>query len=234
MSARLSSTLIQLSILLFLNQFAGQTAHAQVAPELKPDAENSVHTLPAGTIIRVRMDNGISSRSASVNDTFTTTVSAPVRIRSVEVIPVGTVLEGRIVRVTSAKRGGVAGSISVSFETMKLPGGAVRRITGEFTDLTAETVEDTRGGSGKPGSDNVTGSGSTGSSAVFIAGGAGAGVLAGALAKGGGGAAIGGALGAGAGLLASYLRKGEEAMIGTNTEFGVLIKQNVALPVTDY
>lgn len=229
MSTRLSRTLLLLLGLLFLNH----VVISQEMPELRREAENSVHTLPAGTIIRVRMDNGISSRSASVNDTFTTTVSAPVRIRSVEVIPVGTVLEGRIVRVSSAKRGGVAGSISVAFETMKFPGGTVRRISGEIVEMTAETTEDVRGGSANS-RDTVKGSDTTGSNAVFIAGGAGAGAVAGALAKGGGGAAIGGAIGAGAGLLASYLRKGEEASIGTNMEFGVLIKHNVALPATDY
>lgn len=228
MSARLSNLITLLSVLIFINQFSVGNAAAQTAPQLKPDADNSVYTLPAGTILRVRMDNGISSRSASAGDTFTTTVSEAVRIRSVEVIPVGTVLEGRIVNVSPAKRGGVSGTISVAFETMKLPGGQVRNIAGEMSELTAEE------GSASVTPASLSGTGSSGTNAVFIAGGAGAGAIVGGLAKGGGGAAIGGAVGAGAGIIASYLKKGSEAIIGTNAELAVLLKQQVILPATDY
>ena len=101
-------------------------------PQLKPAGDGSPYMLPAGTVIRVKMDNGITSRSASVNDTFTTTVAAPVIVRSVEVIPAGTVIEGRVVKVGHAKRGGGAGFINISFETLKLKDGTTRKIAGEL------------------------------------------------------------------------------------------------------
>lgn len=216
-----------LSLLLFFNQ----SASAQTKPQLKPDEDGSPYTLPAGTVIRVKMDNGITSRSASVNDTFTTTVSVPVFIRNVEVIPAGTVIEGRVVKVGHAKRGGGAGFIGVAFEALKLPGGAFRKIAGELgideesdpADPDAQAVDNSNS------NDNASTE-----NAAFIAGGAGAGALVGGLAKGGSGAAIGGAIGAGAGALASYWRKGEEAVIKTNAQLAVVLKQSVTLPAQDF
>jgi hypothetical protein len=224
MLAKPAVVLTLLFLLLFSNRIFGQ---AETKPQLRTDDE-SVYTLPAGTVIRVKMDNGIDSGSANVDDTFTTTVSAPVIVRSVEVIPAGTVIQGRIVKVSPAKRGGMAGTITVAFENLKLPSGATRKIAadlGALNDETAAYGDDKR---------TVQGSGSGTESVTVIAGGAGAGAVVGGLVRGGSGAALGGALGAGAGILASYFRKGGEAMIKSNAELGILLKQSVTLPATDY
>jgi hypothetical protein len=215
-----------LSLLLFIN--LATPAQTPQIPQLKPAGDGSPYTLPAGTVIRVKMDNGITSRSASVNDTFTTTVAAPVFVRSVEVIPAGTVIEGRVVKVGHAKRGGGAGFINISFETLKLGDGTTRKIAGELGAGEENDPADIDAG-------DIDGSeGSPATSVGFIAGGAGAGMLVGGLTKGGGGAAIGGVLGAGAGALASFLRKGEEATIATNAPLSVVLRQSVTLPATDY
>jgi hypothetical protein len=216
-----------LSLLFFIN--LAMPAQTPQTPQLKPAGDSSSpFTLPAGTVIRVKMDNGITSRSASVNDTFTTTVAAPVFIRSVQVIPAGTVIEGRVVKVGHAKRGGGAGFINISFETLKLGDGTTRKIAGELGAGEENDPADIDAG-------DIDGSeGAPTASVGFIAGGAGAGALVGGLAKGGGGAVIGGAIGAGAGALASLLRKGEEATIATNAQLSVVLRQSVTLPATDY
>lgn len=196
-------------------------------PQLKTD-DNSAYTLPPGTVIRVRMDNGIDSKSANVNDTFTTTVSVPVFVRTVEVVPAGTVIEGRVIRVEHAKRGGMAGFIVVAFETLRLPGGSVRKIAGELSDADEEddpSDSDIRRVEGdETGTERV----------AFITGGAGAGALVGGLTKGRSGAVIGGVIGAGAGALASFLRRGEEASIKTNAQLAIVLKQSVTLPAQDF
>jgi len=221
--ARLTKFLTLLSLLFFFNQ----GAPSQTKPQLRTD-DDSAYTLPPGTVIRVRMDNGINSRSANANDTFTTTVSVPVFVRSVEVVPAGTVIEGRVVRVEPAKRRGTAGFITVAFETLRLPGGTVRKIAGELSDDEEESDQ------GDPDSLKMEGDDSATENVAFIAGGAGAGAVVGGLAKGGSGAAIGGAIGAGAGALASFLRRGEEAVIKTNARMAVVLKQSVTRPAQDY
>lgn len=94
--------------LLFVNSVRSQTS-------------DSIYTLPAGTQIFARMDNEINSKVSGVNDTFTVTVSRPAIIREVEILPVGTVIEGRIVNIKSAGFVKRNGSFEVKFETLQLP-----------------------------------------------------------------------------------------------------------------
>jgi hypothetical protein len=218
--------LFLLSFLFFFNQVSAQTPQL---PQLKPADDGSPFTLPAGTVIRVKMDNGLTSRSASVNDTFTTTVAVPVFVRNVEVIPAGTVIEGRVLKVGRARHGGGDGFINIGFESLKLPGGTMRRIAGELGSGEESAPDDTDASD----IDGSEGSGGT-ASVGFIAGGAGAGALVGGLTRGGSGAAIGGALGAGAGAIASFLRKGDEAVIAANAQLAVVLRQSVTLPATDF
>lgn len=51
-------------------------------------------TLPPDTIINMRMNQTLSSRTSHVGDKFTATVSDPVSINGREVIPAGTIIEG--------------------------------------------------------------------------------------------------------------------------------------------
>ena len=59
----------------------------------------TIYELPAGTKIRVRMDNEVNSKVSSVNDTFTTVISEPVKVRDAVVVPIGAIISGRIVKV---------------------------------------------------------------------------------------------------------------------------------------
>jgi hypothetical protein len=54
------------------------------------------YTVAAGQTIRVRMNEQISSESARVGDRFTTTVVTPVYAGGVEVIPAGSIINGRV------------------------------------------------------------------------------------------------------------------------------------------
>src|SRR5919112_3026039 len=79
-------------------------------------------TVPADTVIRVRMDTELNSKTARVGDRFSTTVTEPVYGGGggVDVIPVGSKVWGR---VTSVRRSGrrTPGNISVSFNQVELP-----------------------------------------------------------------------------------------------------------------
>ena len=91
---------------------------------------DSIYRLPAGTRIRLSMDSEIGSRVASVDDTFTATVASPIKVRNAVVLPTGTVVEGRVTKVSSARSGGRNGRMEIRFETIRFPDNIKRRIDG--------------------------------------------------------------------------------------------------------
>lgn len=176
---------------------------------------DNIFTIPAGTKIRVRMDNEINSKASSVDDTFTATVSESVVVRGAEILPAGAIIEGRITEVTPAGFGKKDGKFKVKFEKLRLPGGAERVIDAELADLNSQK------------SSNFF-------STIAIIGGTAIGALIGAAADSGKGALIGAGLGAGAGTSAILLKKGKEERIKANEEFGIRLNKDVTLPVEDY
>lgn len=178
-------------------------------------AQDSIYRLEPGTRIRVQMDNEISSEVASVNDTFTTVVAEPVKVRETVVLPVGTVIEGRITNVERAAGGGKGGSLSVRFETIRFENGEKREIEGVLmNDLKAASSQKT--------------------SILAVIGGVGLGALLGGVSKGGTGALIGAGIGAGAGTGVALARKGKNVRIKTDEKFEIRLTKEVTLPVLDY
>jgi hypothetical protein len=169
------------------------------------------------------MNETISSATARVGDAFTTTVVDPVYSEGIEVVPAGSIVNGRVTAVTRAARKGKAGTLAVNFVSIKLPNGMSRALNGSLTSLSNETTTyDNEGG--------VTGGSSTKRNIVFIGGGAVAGALIGAIAGGGKGAGIGAGVGAGLGIAGAYFSKGKDAVVEPGTEFGVLLNQPLSLP----
>ena len=183
-----------------------------------------VYTVSSGTIVRVRMNNTISSKTARVGNTFTSTVTEPVySSNGVVVIPVGSTVTGRVDTVIPAGQGGKPGQIDAHFTSIRLPNGRARAINGSLTDLSAgKTVSDNEGGvSGKKMGNRKT---------IFIGGGAAGGAVLGAAIGGGKGALIGAILGGGGGFLGEKLTKGPEAEVKSGTEFGVYLNQAISMP----
>ena len=87
------------------------------------------YRLPAGTRIRVKMDVEVSSRFASVNDTFIASVVTPVINNETVVLPAGSIIEGRVTKVERAAHAGRDGKLNVVFESLKLAYGT-RKING--------------------------------------------------------------------------------------------------------
>lgn len=179
------------------------------------NAQDSIYRLEAGTKIRVRMDNEINSSVASVNDTFTTTIAEPVLVRETIVLPVGTVIEGRITNVERAAGGGKGGSLSVKFETIRFENGEKRAIEGVLmNELKAVSSQKT----------NI----------LAVLGGVGLGALLGGVSRGSTGALIGAGVGAGAGTGIVLARKGKNVRIKSDEKFEIQLTREVTLPVLDY
>ena len=187
-----------------------------VSSTATPAQTDSIYQLSAGTIFRLTMDNEISSRVARVNDTFTATVAAPLIKRETIVLPVGTIIEGRIVKVKRASFGGRSGILEFSFQTIRLADGTKRAIEGVLAN---ELKID---------------SGTAANALTILGGTAIGGIVGAAAAKSGGGALIGAGIGAGAGTSAALFRKGGDLSIRADEQFEIKLTKAVNLPVPDF
>lgn len=186
-----------------------------ISISVQAQGDASIYQLPSGTKIRVQMDNEINSRVSSVNDTFIVKISEPLKRRDSVVLPIGTVIEGRVTKVGRASSGGRNGSLEVSFETLQFENGERRKIAGVLVNK--PKIE-------SPQTANV----------LTIVVGTAVGAIVGAASKANNGAGIGAGIGAGAAAGIAFLRKGKDVKIKTDEEFEIELTKNVILPVEDY
>ena len=175
----------------------------------------SIYQLPAGTQIRLKMDLELSSKVAGVGDTFTTAIVKPVMVRDTIVLPVGTMIEGRVTSVSAAAAGGANGRLDVVFESLRMFKSTPRKIDGELVKKLEYR------------SSSLT-------NALTVVGGTVAGAVLGAFTKTSSGALLGAGIGAGAGTGVALLRKGKDVRIRQDEEFEIVLKKDVVLPVMDY
>lgn len=193
-----------------------------VVPKVAPI---TYYTVPADTIIRVRLNEPLNSRTARVGDRFSANVVEPVYAGGgTEVVPVGSKVWGQVTLVNRAQRR-KPGNITVSFVSVEMPNGTSYTINGSLTTLQADNVNADNEGTVKGGSNSKR-------DAVFIGGGAATGAIIGAIAGGGKGAAIGAILGGGLGTGARVLENEKEAEVKSGTEFGVILNRSVSLPAS--
>jgi hypothetical protein len=195
-----------------------------VARRPAPKPVVKLYTVAVGETLRVRMDQTLSSKTAKVGNTFTTTTLDPVYSSTgVVVIPSGSKIVGRVDRAKPAAKGGKPGEIDVTFVEARLPNGIKKLINGSLTDLDSKSA--------KSDSEGTAAGDKMGHRKIIFIGGGGAGgaVLGGAI-GGGKGALIGGIAGAVGGLIAENQTKGEDAQVKSGTEFGVYLNKAVLLP----
>ena len=182
-----------------------------------------VFAVDSGTILRAKINQTLSSKTAREGSTFTARIVEPVySTTGIVVIPEGSTLTGRVDSVTRSSKGGKPGAIDVSFTSVRMPNGRVRAINGSLTDLEGNTNSDNEGtASGKKMKNRKL---------IFIGGGGAGGAVIGAAVGGGKGALIGGLIGAGAGFLGDRFTKGKDAEVKSGTEFGVYLNQSISLP----
>jgi len=184
--------------------FASGTSSVLAQTKRKP----AKYTVPADTIVRLRMNHKLTSKTAQVGHTFTTTVVTPVYVKGIEVFPAGAIVHGHVTHVERASRKSNAGSINVAFTSIKIPNGVSYPVSGS---LASSDSADNEG--------EVKGKSSKKRNASFI----GRGMVVGGLMNGATGVATGGLIGAARGLI----KKGEEAEISPGTEFNMILNQSV-------
>jgi hypothetical protein len=187
-------------------QFSAQTKRRVPRQPIVPK-----YSLASNTIIRLRMNDSLTSKNANVGDRFKSTVVDPVYARGFVVIPQGSIVTGQVTHVTRAGRKSQSGSLNVSFTSVQLPNGRVAPLNGSLT-----TTENT------DNEGEVKGSSSKKRNIAFIGGGA----VVGALINGAAGAGIG----VGAGIAGALFSKGKEAEVKPGTEFNMILNRAILLP----
>lgn len=169
------------------------------------------YTVAADSLMRLRLNDGLNSKSAKVGDQFTSTVVDPVYAKGFQVIPAGSIVTGHVTHVTRASRKSNAGSLNVTFTGVQLPNSKSHPLNASLaTSGSADNEGEVKGGSSKK------------RNAAFIAGGA----VVGGLINGVAGAGIG----AGAGIAGALIKKGKEAEVKPGTQFNIILNRPLALP----
>lgn len=151
-------------------------------------------TLPAGTVLLVRLNDFLSSDKNQVSDQFTAVLSEPIIVNGWVVARRGQVVTGTV--KDAKKAGRVKGTSELGLE------------------LTDVTIVDGRQVPVLTGPWKASGGTSHGADAATIAGGTGLGAAIGAAADWGRGAAIGAGAGAAAGLATVLLTRGRPTVLG--------------------
>ncbi len=179
---------------------------ANTASAAQPAAPVS-YTIPAGTHIRVKLDQAVGSKISQSGDSFSATVADPIVVDGRTLVASGAAASGTVVSARSLGRFKGQASLSLRLDTI--------RAEGRSYQVATSTVSRVESGKGKR-------------TATMVGGGAGLGALIGGLAGGGKGALIGGLAGAGAGTAGTAFTGNKEIVIPAET----LLTFRLESPVT--
>jgi len=171
----------------------------------------SNRSLPAGTAMKIKLQNTLATFSSKQGDTFTGRVTEPVTLNGKTIIPVGSTVQGTVGRVAEPRRVQGRPTIALFPHTVILPDGARYDLSATVVDTNLHNGSDVNDegqfkGKARDQGDNVE-----------LAAGAGGGGLIGALAGGGKGFLVGAAIGVGATTI-HWLTKHHSAILPAGTE----------------
>jgi BON domain len=168
-------------------------------------------TLPAGTVLPIRITEELNSKTTQTNDVFHGSLAADLGTQGVIAIPRGATVIGRVVEAKDAAH--FKGSSLLTLELTQM------NARGQKITLVTDTFSKQGEGRGK-------------NTAVKTGGGAALGAIIGALAGGGKGAAIGGLAGAAAGTGVNAATRGQQVDIPSETLLNFHLQSPVTLTVT--
>jgi hypothetical protein len=193
-----------------------RTSSAQQGPNSQPTqsrpspaaAAPVAIELPAGTNIRVRLDQDLGSKISQPGDSFTATVADDIEVDGKVAIARGARADGTVIDAKPLGKFKGGAELEVKLE----------RVTTAFGSFPVSTssVQQAEAGKGKR-------------TAVFAGGGAGLGALIGGLAGGGKGAAIGALAGAGAGTAGGAMTGNKQIVLPAETLLTFKLEQPVRI-----
>jgi hypothetical protein len=190
---------------------AARPAAAPAAVSRAPAVPANTITVPAGTVIAVRMIDGVDSTTNQVGDQFHASLEKDIVVNNAVVAPKGADVYGRLGTVKSA--GSIKGRSELELELTGI------RINGRLVPLSSGDYE-------------VAGKSRGKQSAERIGGAAALGAIIGAVAGGGKGAAIGATVGAGAGTAVQVLTKGQQVRVPSETVLDFTLSAPLVVPAS--
>jgi hypothetical protein len=181
---------------------------AETKPIAPPRVAKTV-TIPAGTLLNVRVDEKLSSSTSQTGDSFRATLDGPLVVDGAVIAERGAKVEGR---VAEADRGGkVKGTATLALELVRINTSDGQRVRLQTEGFTKSAEKSTK------------------KDAMKVGVGAGLGAAIGAIAGGGKGAAIGAGVGGAAGTGAVMATRGEAAEIPAETRLTFRLREPITL-----
>jgi hypothetical protein len=195
-------------------QAPAQEPQPQGQPEAPPPGQPNqavpqTLTLPAGTVVRVRIDEWLSSDRNLVGDSFSAVLDQPIVVAGWVVARRGQAQTGRVSLVKKAGRAGGTSELGVELPELTL-------VDGQQVQLQTEMLQTSAGTS-------------HGRDAATIGTTTGVGALIGAIADGGTGAAIGAGAGVAAGIIGVLVTRGRPTVIAPETVLSFRLQAPVTI-----
>jgi hypothetical protein len=193
---------------------AGAVATAGVAEAAPAAAATSARevTIPAGTVLPVVLDTGVSSTASQVEEPVHAHLTTPIVVGGVTVVPIGSRVSGIVTDATRSGRVKGRAHVALRFETLS-PAGEDGRYT-IHTSAVGRTAAATKE-----------------KDALEIAAPAAGGAIIGALVGGKKGALIGGAAGGGAGTAIVLSTRGKEVSLPKGSALSLRLTEPVTVAV---
>jgi len=192
-------------------------AVAMVFPALSFGEEETL-TLPAGSTLHVRLETTLSTRINQQGDPFSGRIIEPVTYEDKEVVPAGSILEGRVVYVKQPGRAKGVGEMRLVAEAITTPE--------EVRYVIVAGLEDAQGAEGAKVKDDegtIKGPSSKKGDVAAVGVGAGIGAGVGAIGAGGSGALYGAGIGAAVMGIRSLFKRGKDIILPQGTELTFVI-----------
>lgn len=192
-------------------------------------ADDDSFPLPAGTTLQVQMTTTLSTKVNQNGDSWEGRIVEPVFGKGREVVPEGSIVEGRVTYVREPGRATGAAQMRLIADSITTPDHVKYVIVASLKDAQGAGDAKVQGEEG-----TIQGAGKDDKSAAKEAGiGAGAGAGIGAIAHGGEGALIGAGIGAAAAVVHTLVKRHKELILPQGTELTfTLSRDSTAQKVT--
>jgi len=176
-------------------------------PEPPPPPPPPV-VIPAGTVVNVRIQQAVGSKTSHQGDRFDAALAQPVVVKGESVVPAGAGASGTVTEAHAAGHFKGGATLGLALDHLIIHGTTYR--------VQTMAISETSKGKGKR-------------TGAMVGGGAGAGALIGGVAGGGKGAAIGALVGAGAGTAGAGLTGNRDITLAAESPVSFQLTQSLTL-----